>query len=61
MITDLMEIYQIVTKGTRITITTVRRDPNGIPTIVRLTGYEYDGKTYRTGMDCNLKLILIEI
>lgn len=60
MITDLMEIYKIVTKGTTVTTTEVRRDPYGIPTIVQLTAYKYKGKTYRTSLDANLQLILIE-
>lgn len=65
MITELMDVYAIVTKGEEVTLTEVRRDEDGLPRIIRKTGYRYNGKTYKTGTDKrdpdHWKLILIEI
>ena len=65
MITNLMDVYKIVTQGEEVTVTDVRRGEDDIPTIVRLTGFRYEGKTYKKGIDKSdpdhWKLILIEI
>lgn len=67
MITNLMDVYKIVNYGEEVTLTEVRTDEDGLPRIIRKTGYRYNGKTYKTGLDKgdgkpeHWKSILIEI
>ena len=51
MVNDLMEVYKIVNYGEEVTLTEVRTDEDGLPRIIRKTGYKYNGKTYKKGLD----------
>lgn len=65
MVTNFMEVMEIVDKGEEVIMPEVRTRADGIPAIVRITCIRYNGVTYKKGLDKSdpdhWKLILIPV